>query len=140
MNMIDLLDKETCPTLEEIGGYVRNPLFTQFCTQIKELYACREEIRYSSCSWEKGWNVKFKKSGKTLCTLYPREGSFTVMVVIGPKEKDAVNTILPACAAEIQDIYAQTKEGNGHKWLMIDLEDAGKLYDDVFRLIKIRRG
>lgn len=25
--MIDLQDKSTCPTLEEIGEYVRNPVF-----------------------------------------------------------------------------------------------------------------
>nr|WP_305115698.1 DUF3788 family protein [uncultured Acetatifactor sp.] len=30
-----------------------------------------------------------KKAGRTLCTIYPREGYFTVMVVIGTREKDA---------------------------------------------------
>ena len=40
----------------------------------------------SACSWEQGWNVKFKKAGKTLCTLYPRELFFTVMVVVGKRE------------------------------------------------------
>nr|WP_303790009.1 hypothetical protein [Anaerotruncus colihominis] len=39
----------------------------------------------------------------------------------------------------MQEIYSRTKEGNGQKWLMIDLEDRGDLYDDVFRLIEIRR-
>ncbi len=40
----------------------------------------------------------------------------------------------------LQDIYARIREGSGQIWLMIDLEDKGALYDDIFRLIEIRRG
>ena len=111
----------------------------QFYSEIKETYKCNEKIEYSSCSWEKGWNIKFKKAGKTLCTVYPRENYFTVMIVAGVKEKVLVEAILPECTAELSDIYHQTQEGNGQRWLMIDLEDKGDLYNDVLRLIKIRR-
>ena len=137
--MLDLQDKNICPTLEDISEYVRTPAFVQFCYGIKSTYQCSERIEYSSCSWEKGWNVKFKKSGKTLCTLYPREGFFTVLVVVGKKEKPAVEEILPECTAELRLLYDHTQEGNGQRWLMIDLEDEGKLYRDVLRLIQIRR-
>lgn len=111
----------------------------QFCLEIKDTYKCNEKIEYSSCSWEKGWNIKFKKAGKTLCTVYPRECYFTVMIVIGTKEKASVEAILPECTAELSDIFNQTKEGNGQRWLMIDLEDKEDLYNDVLRLIQIRR-
>ncbi|NBI85814.1 hypothetical protein D3Z47_06165 [Lachnospiraceae bacterium] len=29
----------------------------QFCSEIKETYKCSEKLEYSSCSWEKGWNI-----------------------------------------------------------------------------------
>lgn len=137
--MIDLYDKNTCPSFEEISEYIGNPVFMQFCSEIKNTYGCSEIIEYSSCSWENGWNVKFKKSGKTLCTVYPKECYFTVMIVIGTKQKALVEEILPKCTAELQSIYAHTKEGNGQKWLMVDLEDKGQLYNDILRLIQIRR-
>lgn len=137
--MIGLQDKNRRPTLEEIGEYVRNPFFMEFCREIKATYTCGEKIEYSSCSWERGWNVKLKKAGKTLCTIYPRECYFTVMIVIGPKEKASAEAILPECTAELQSIYRQTQEGNGQRWLMIDLEDPGPLYHDLLRLIQIRR-
>ena len=111
----------------------------QFCSKIKAAYHCRETVEFSACSWEPGWNIKFKKAGKTLCTVYPRELYFTVMVVVGKKEKDAVEAILPDCAPELQNLYHKTKEGNGQRWLMIDVEDADRLYQDLFRLIQIRR-
>lgn len=137
--MIDLQNKSTCPTLEEISDYVRNPVFMLLCSEIKDTYQCSEKIEYSSCSLEKGWNVKFKKAGKTLCTIYPRENYFTVMVVVSTKEKASVEEMLPKCTVELQDIYHQTQEGNGQRWLMIDLESKDDLYHDLLQLIRIRR-
>lgn len=137
--MLDLQEKEYCPTLEEIAQYIKNPVFMQFCNDIKEKYNCSEKIEFSSCSWERGWNIKFKKAGKTLCTIYPRELYFAVMIVVGSKEKERVEAILPECTEQLQQIYHQTKEGNGQRWLMIDLEDNEALYYDLFRLIQIRR-
>ena len=136
--MIDLQNKSICHNIEEIGEYVRTPVFMQFCSEIKNTHQCKEKIEYSSCSWEKGWNIKFKKSGKTLCTIYPREGYFTVMIVVGAKEKPLTEAILPECTKELQNIYHQTKEGNGQRWLMIDLEEQGSLYHELLQLIQIR--
>lgn len=136
--MIDLKDRNYCPTLEEIGAYIQNSVFQDFCSEIKETYKCSEKIEYSCCSMEPGWNVKFKKSGKSLCTIYPRESFFTAMVVIGRKEKESVEELLPACTSRLQEIYKETKEGNGQRWLMIDLEDKDSMYHDVLRLLKIR--
>ncbi|MDO4448629.1 MAG: DUF3788 domain-containing protein [Lachnospiraceae bacterium] len=137
--MIDLLDKNYAPSLEEISIYVRNNVFREFCAEIKENYNCTEKIEYSACSMEKGWNIKFRKAGKGLCTIYPREGYFTVLVVIRQKEKEQVEEILPECSGELREIYAGTKEGNGQRWLMIDLEDKDRLYTEIMRLIEIRR-
>ncbi len=63
-----------------------------------------------------------------------------MMIVIGKKEKEPVERLLPDCTRQLQEIYAQTEEGNGQRWLMIELADDDELYHDVFRLIEIRRG
>lgn len=55
------------------------------------------------------------------------------------KEKPFVEKMLPECTDALSDIYSQTQEGNGQRWLMIDLEDQEGLYHDVLRLIRIRR-
>ena len=134
--MTDLRDRTARPTLEEIAAYVQNLVFQDFSTELMERYGCREAIEYSACSMEPGWNVKFKKSGRSLCTIYPRETYFTVMAVVGRREKEAM---LPDCAPRLREIYARTAEGNGQRWLMIDLEDRDEVYRDVLRLIEIRR-
>ena len=137
--MIDLRDKNTPPTLEEIGAYVQNPVFTVFCSAIKTAYQCGETIEFSSCSWEPGWNLKFKKSGKTLCTLYAKEGYFRALTVVGRREKEFVEAILPECTAELQTLYRQTPEGNGQRWLIMEITEQNELYRDLLRLIQIRK-
>ena len=89
---------------------------------------------------EKGWNIKFKKAGKALCTIYPKESFFIVLVVVGAQEKPVVEDKLSEFSPEIQEIYHQTTEGNGQRWLMIPVEEKDPVYDDVLRLIAIRRG
>ena len=111
-------NKDICPTLEEIGEFIRNPVFQEFCWAVKEKYRCSEKIEFSACSTESGWNVKFKKSGK--------------------KEKQLFESILPDCTPQLKEIYGRTKEGDGQRWLMLDLEDADDLYRDVFRIMEIR--
>lgn len=137
--MIDIQDKKYCPTLGEMIEYVHNPVFARFCSDMKSKYHCSEKIEFSSCSWQFGWNIKFKKSGKTLCTIYPKENYFTVLVIVGMKQKESVEAILEELTPELRGIYKQTKTGNGQKWLMMNLEDKEKMYFDVFRLIDIRR-
>ena len=61
------------------------------------------------------------------------------MIVVGRKEKTLIEEMLPDCAVELQNIYNQTKEWNGQRWLMIDLEDKERLYNDILRFIQIRR-
>lgn len=137
--MIDIQNIAYTPSIEEIGEYIRNPLFGDFWAHMEKEYKANCKAEYSKCSWEPGWNIKFKKSGKSLCTVYPRESYFTVLVVVGKKEKEKVEGILPELPEVIREIYHRTEEGNGQRWLMIDVEDEGEVYDGVLQLIDIRK-
>ena len=137
---MDIQDKTCCPTLEDLEDYVKSTFFWQLCTTLKETYRCTGKAEYSCCSMERGWNLSFRKSGKTLCRIYPREGWFTVLLVVGQKEKERVEALLPQCAPELGELYRQTREWNGQRWLMIDLEDQDRLYKDLLTLIRIRAG
>ena len=53
--MVDIQNKGYCPTVEEIGEYINNSVFEQFCADIKTKYNCNPKIEFSSCSWEFGW-------------------------------------------------------------------------------------
>lgn len=73
-----------------------------------------------------------------MCCL-SENGYFTVLIVVGNKEKEHVENQLPFLSKEIQDLYQNTKEGNGQGWLMIDVNSDDCVYGDVLQLIHIRR-
>lgn len=137
--MFDIKNINYEPNMEEMSTFINNPLFAELCQYLEKEYKALCKIEYSKDVWLRGWNIKFKKAGKSLCTVYPKEDYFTVLVVVGNKEKESVENVLPQMSGEIQKIYAETKEGNGQRWLMIDLKTRGAVYSDVLNLIRIRR-
>lgn len=75
------------PNLEQIAAFAGTPLWAELCTWLETEWNVRPLVQYSSCSGAKGWNVKYRKGGRALCTLYPGlpgGGSFTCLVR-GPK-------------------------------------------------------
>lgn len=137
--MIDVKNIEYTPTLDEISAYIKNPLFDQFYQYMVSEYKTLSKIEYSKDVWLRGWNLKLRKAGKGLCVIYPKEHYFTVLVVVGKKEKEMVENVLPKLSNTMQDIYHNTKEGMGQRWLMIDIESNNDVYRDVLTLIRIRR-
>lgn len=126
------------PSAADMDGYIRTPLWGTFCRDMRDAYQVEPQFEFSKCGMEFGWNMKFRKGRRSLCTVYPREGYFTVMVVIGRKERERVEEALPTFCDELRRIYRETREANGQKWLMIDLEDGGARYDGVKKLLEIR--
>ena len=137
--MIDIKDMGYSPSIAEIGDSIGLPLFEVFCRYMDEEYQAVRKIEYSKDVWARGWNVKFRKAGKSLCVVYPKNKYFTVLVVVSNKEKERVETMLPYLSGELQELYRNTKEGNGQRWLMIDLYSDDEVYQDVLQLIRIRR-
>lgn len=137
--MIDIKDINYVPSIDEISDSIGLALFDKFCQYMESEYKAIRKIEFSKDVWARGWNLKFRKAGKSLCVVYPKEKYFTVLVVVGNKEREQVENILPHLSKEIQELYHNTKEGNGQRWMMIDLYSDGCVYQDVLRLIRIRR-
>lgn len=137
MDWQEMYSKGAVPTYEQVEEYINNPLWLRLNDQIKQTYGIEPKMDYSGCSMQAGWNIKYKKSGKSLCTLYPMPGYFIALVVIGSKEMHEAELIIPFCSEYVQALFADTKAGQGQKWLMIDVK-AESILEDVIRLIAIR--
>lgn len=51
---MDIFDKAYSPSLSDIAAYGRNPLFQQFCHDLKDTYQCMFKVEFSACSWKHG--------------------------------------------------------------------------------------
>ncbi len=127
------------PSMAAIRAYVNNPLFESLCTHVETEYQSKPVLEYSRCSMQYGWNVKYKKAGRTLCTLYPMEGYYIALIVIADRERTEIEIALPFFTEYLQQLYHETKNGMGQKWLMINITE-GAVLEDVKQCIAIRRG
>ena len=137
MNWLEAYPKSEEPTLEQIEQFIQSPLWNGLCSWAEGAYSIAPKVEYSTCSGAPGWNVKYKKSGRALCTLYPDRGQFTALVTIGAKEATEAELLLPTCSDYIRELFARTQMFNGARWLMIHITDA-QVLADVKKLIRLR--
>lgn len=126
------------PSESEIARFINSPLWADLNDFLRESYQVEPSYSYSGCSGQPGWNVKYQKAGRSLCTLYPMPGYFIALIVIGAKEQMEAELIMPACAEYAQSLYEAAVFSMGGKWLMISVTDE-RILEDVKRLIQLRR-
>ncbi|WP_028308253.1 DUF3788 domain-containing protein [Desulfitibacter alkalitolerans] len=141
--MCDLIQDPThTPTFDEISSYINNTaraLWEDMNTFIKNTYKAATRITYSKCSAKPGWNVKYQKSGKSLCTLYPEKESFVVLVVIKTDLTEAVEAMQVDYQPEVLEIVRTAKPFNGTLWLMIPVVSE-KVLENVKQLLLLKHG
>lgn len=137
-NPPDLLDGAVQPTLEDMAAVVASPLWGELCGYMEAAYKSIPKIEHSICSMRPGWNAKYRKAGRGLCTLYPEKGGFVCMVVIGQRESAEAELTLPTLSPYTQQLYRDTKDLMGQRWLMVQVTNAAVLAD-VKCLLALRR-
>ena len=125
------------PDMKQIGEFVNSPYWEQLCSYLQKTYVTSPSIEYSRCSMQTGWNVKYKKGSRAVCTLYPEEGYFICMISVGAKEAPEAELALNGCTAYVRQLYHDTTPFNGGRWMMIEVRN-GEVLDDVKELIGIR--
>lgn len=137
MNWNDRYPKGCPPDLESVSKYIENPLWEELCQYMEDTYHVMPKVEHSICSGAPGWNLKYKKSGRALCTLYPAQGFYTCLLSIGSKEAMEAEVLLGTCTEYLQTLYWNTKPFQGGRWLMIEVSSSDIL-EDVKALIALR--
>jgi len=138
MEWSELYKSDRQPSEEEIAAFVSSPLWADLHRFLRGQYGVEPLYGYSTCSGQPGWNVKYQKAGRALCTLYPMPGFFIALVVIGAKERPEAELLVPACSPYTQALFDRTPAAMGGQWLMIHVTEEAVL-EDVKRLIQLRR-
>lgn len=137
MDWQDMFFQDNKPTPEQIKEFINNPLWDNLNNALISTYNVEPKLEYSKCSMQRGWNVKYKKRGKSLCTLYPQEGSFKALVIVNESSRVEVDLFINTCCDYIKQIYSEIDFFNSSKWLMIQIDNISVL-NDALELIKFR--
>jgi len=141
MQWSELFNVEHEPSDSQIKEFVDIPLWDDLANYLQQTYNVKPKLFYSCCSMQmglwKGWNIKYKKSGKSLCTLYPKQGYFISLVPIGLREMNEAELQISQCTEYTQNLFNQTITGHNGKSLAFDVKNENILHD-VKKLIALR--
>ena len=128
-------------TIEDIHEYIGDRVFLwdKLVSHLEQTYPPKQHMDYSKDMLQPGWNVKYRRSSKALCTLYPMDGYFICLVVIGPKQENEVSQLISdgIFSTHVVNLYHRTKYSPLGRWLMIEVKDEAIL-KDIEKLIQLR--
>lgn len=85
-----------------------------------------------------GWVIRYRKSGRTIVSLFPEKNSYSFLIVYGKKEIDKFSAQESEFLPAIIDVFQNTKKLHDGKWLWIRVTDSA-YFEDLKKLIAIKR-
>ena len=82
--------------------------------------------------------LKFRRGGKTLVTLYLREGYFTIMLIFGKAEREAFEAAQDTYPQDIVDIYHASRTYHDGKWMSFAVREDTEV-EPFLRLLAIKK-
>ncbi len=141
MTWYEMFPKEKEPRDEQIKDYVSNPLWDTLAGDLTAAYNVKPKLSYSGCSMDggawMGWNVKYKKSGKALCTLYPKQDYFVALVAVGAKEQNEADLLAPLCGDYARELYNRSRPGHMGRSLAFEVTSE-EILRDMEKFIALR--
>ena len=130
------LDKEHQPTEKEIETVLGSShrLWRTLIDFIAENYQIPPEINFGGKNY--GWNLWYRKSGKSLVSLYPQKESFVAQIVLGRDQTEEALS-MKFCKS-VGKLVQETPRLHDGKWLFIPVKSETEL-KDVEKLLLLKK-
>lgn len=135
-----LLNSELTPGNDSFLKFIRNKLvqstWLDLVSFIDNSYTLDKKILFGGKKY--GWAVQWKKSKKTIATIFPERESFTVLLIFGKSELEKINSRKGIFSQSVFSKIETTKQLHDGKWIWFRYQK-GTFINDIKELIKIKR-
>lgn len=111
-------------------------VWQKLCAAIDEKYDMDRIWNSGGKAWT--YEYKYRRGGKTLCSLYARENCMGFMVILGKDERAKFEAARNNYSELVQKIYDETKTYHDGKWLMFE-PIYTSLFGDFVQILAIKR-
>lgn len=134
-----LWDKADIPSEEQIYSFIgaeAKEAWIALSHFAEQNYDHQPELNYGGKNY--GWNVRYRRSGKTLFNMFPEKESFTVLLVLGKKEIEAYTSRMEEFGAHFKSVYEASAQFHDGRWLWIKVHSMDEL-KDIEQMILIKK-
>jgi hypothetical protein len=138
-----LFDKSHQPTDDEMCNAIGPALsvgWMELRRFLVDTYAI--EPIFNSGGKRYGWNLQYRKGGKPLCEMYPENGSFTALVILGGKELEQALAQLDSFGLLVRQALVDTPRYHDGCWMYLRVKDAATVdqdVNDIKRLVLLKK-
>jgi hypothetical protein len=129
-------DKERQPGQVEIQAALglAYPLWERLVRFIEDAYGLPGEISFGGRKY--GWNIWYRKGGKSLASIYPQGGGFTVQIVLGREQVEKVAGL--ELGDGVRTVFENTPQLHDGRWLFIPVQSERDV-QDIEQIVLVRR-
>jgi len=133
-----MMDGTHKPVEKEITDFIGEPAkgaWVKLRRFLKENYDILPEMMFDK---KHGWDVRYRKSGKTLITLTPEKGAVRILIVLGREESEKALSMRNELSSKLYKLIENTKQLHDGRWLWIRLLQTNDA-EDIEKLLPIKR-
>jgi len=138
-----MMDKTTQPSDADMINAIGFPIADAWTALRRFLVETYEIIpTFNSGGKKYGWNIQHRTGGRPLCEMYPENGSFTVLVVLGKSELEQALGRIDTFSSIIRKALLETPRFHDGCWMYIRVSDSltcQKDVQDIQQLILIKK-
>ncbi len=134
-----MLDKTRKPDSKEIISFIGDqigPKWFEMKDFLKTHYDFKPETVFYGNKY--GWTVRYRKSGRTLCSLFPEKGAFTILITLGKKESELVLSMKLELSSQLFNLIQESKQLRDGRWLWIRILKTNDI-TDIKKILAVKR-
>ena len=115
------------------------PLFEvwqKLCVVIDEKYEMEQLWNAGGKNWI--YEYKYRRGGKTLCSLYAKDNRIGFMIIFGKNKREKLEEIRDTLSDAVCRRYDEAKTYRDGKWVMFEPTDTSE-FDDYMKLLAVKR-
>ncbi len=123
-------------TITELLGQPLFEVWQALCSAIDEKYEMDRLWDTGGKNWT--YEYKYRRGGKTLCSLYAKDNCFGFMIIFGKDERTKFEEIRDTLSTAVCRQYDEAKTYHDGKWIMFEPTNTAE-FDDYMKLLAIKR-
>ena len=127
-----MMDKSAQPSDEDMIHWIGQPIAKEWIA-LRQFLAQTYNIApiFNSGGKKYGWNLQYRIGGRPLCEMYPEQGSFTILVILGKVELDQAMSTIESFGPLVQKAVAETPRFHDGCWMYIRVAEPPTCHQDV---------